>query len=234
MILGVWALHPLSSWAVPFVGLCRLAAFFPRCRGSARWHRTKTEPGGDHRPPSVEPPRQPVHDSGQGSAALPAPSRCRLVCATPTGANRSARLAGVGIQFLPRAAEHEWEVFHCPKLTVCALQTARSPGEGYLFKVKSVALPRPSRAGTTWATEQPWLDLASHCPASPIPAWHHHDGDPGGRLRLHLGSWSLGGHFAPHGLGLGGCATPGTHRELLTPVRGSGQLSPFESPPAQG
>lgn len=92
------------------------------------------------------PPWQPVHDLGQGNVASPPPSRCCPVCATLAGANRSARLAGAGIQFLPGAAEHEREVFHCPKwlFVPCKQQDVLRE---YLFKVENMASPRPRKAG---------------------------------------------------------------------------------------
>ena len=110
---------------------------------------------------------------GAASAACAWPSTGQRGCARPVpwpaGANRSARLPGTGIQFLPGAAERKQEVFHCPKWPFVPCKQRDVPGE-YLFQVKSVALPFPGRTGSTWATERHRLDLASHCPHQPQPS----------------------------------------------------------------
>lgn len=174
--------------------------------------------------------------------ALPAPSRHRPVCATPDGANRSARLASTGIQFLPGAAEHEREVFHHLKWLVCALQTVRRPGLGIYSRLKAWPCHVLAGLGTRGLPNgSGWIrHLAA--PTSSVPAWHHHDGhrhpswqgDPREKLQLHPGSWSLGGDVAPHGPGLGVCATPSTHRELLALALWIGLGDAFWEPTSLG
>lgn len=113
----------------------------------------------------------------------------------------------LGSSFFPELLSTSGKFSIAQSGCLCPANGETSPG-GYLFKIKGIALPRPCRAGSTWATKQPQTDLASRHPCQP----HLSPARPelGERLWLHPRPRSFGGDFAPHEPELGGCAAPST------------------------